>query len=41
MLFKGVPLKCSSAIRTHHLLKTFYAGTDGWRDRQEHDGTVV
>ncbi len=27
--------------RIHHLLKTFYAGPNGWRDRQEPDGTVV
>ncbi|TLH59474.1 HNH endonuclease signature motif containing protein [Mycolicibacterium phocaicum] len=27
--------------RKHHLLKTFYGGPDGWRDRQESDGTIV
>jgi hypothetical protein len=27
--------------RIHHLLKTFYAGPNGWRDRQEPDGTVI
>jgi hypothetical protein len=27
--------------RTHHLLKTFYAGRHGWRDEQRADGTVV
>jgi hypothetical protein len=27
--------------RLHHLLKTFYTGTNGWRDRQERDGTVI
>ncbi len=27
--------------RKHHLLKTFYGGPDGWRDRQEPDGTIV
>lgn len=27
--------------RYHHLLKTFYTGHDGWRDRQEPDGTVI
>nr|MDP9166688.1 HNH endonuclease [Actinomycetota bacterium] len=27
--------------RTHHLLKTFWGGENGWRDRQEPDGTVV
>jgi len=30
-------LKCSLAIRCHHLLKTFW----GWQDRQLPDGTVV
>ncbi|OBG04447.1 HNH endonuclease signature motif containing protein [Mycolicibacter sinensis] len=27
--------------RLHHLLKTFWTGTNGWRDRQEPDGTVI
>jgi hypothetical protein len=27
--------------RTHHLLKTFYTGPNGWRDCQEPDGTVT
>ena len=36
-LLTGVPLKCSSASRKHHLLKTFW----GWHDRQGPDGTVV
>ena len=27
--------------RTHHLLKTFYAGPGGWTDRQLPDGTIV
>jgi hypothetical protein len=27
--------------RKHHLLKTFYGGPDGWRDRQLADGTIV
>jgi hypothetical protein len=31
------PLKCSSASRIHHLLKTF----GDWRDRQLRDGTVI
>ena len=31
-------LKC--LCRFHHLLKTFWAGTPGWRDRQLPDGTV-
>jgi hypothetical protein len=32
-------LKC--LCRTHHLLKTFWTGSSGWRDRQLSDGTVV
>ncbi|MEV3901923.1 DUF222 domain-containing protein [Mycobacterium sp. NPDC050551] len=32
-------LKC--LCRNHHLLKTFWGGADGWRDRQLPDGTVV
>ena len=27
--------------RKHHLLKTFWCGSDGWRDEQLPDGTVV
>lgn len=27
--------------RLHHLLKTFWTGANGWRDRQEPDGTVI
>lgn len=27
--------------RTHHLMKTFWGGPDGWRDRQLPDGTVI
>jgi hypothetical protein len=27
--------------RAHHLLKTFWTGPNGWRDRQEPDGTIV
>lgn len=27
--------------RTHHLMKTFWGGSDGWRDRQLPDGTVI
>src|SRR5271167_3148322 len=34
-------LKCSSRIRYHHLLKTFWTGTGGWTDRQLPDGTVI
>jgi hypothetical protein len=33
--------KCSSSIRCHHLLKTFWAGEDGWRNGQLPDGTVI
>ncbi|OBK28722.1 hypothetical protein A5634_01245 [Mycobacterium asiaticum] len=32
-------LKC--LCRKHHLLKTFWGGNGGWRDRQLSDGTVV
>jgi hypothetical protein len=32
-------LKC--LCRFHHLLKTFWGGPQGWRDRQLPDGTVV
>ena len=32
-------LKC--LCRFHHLLKTFWTGSDGWRDRQLPDGTVI
>lgn len=32
-------LKC--LCRFHHLLKTFWVGATGWRDRQYPDGTVV
>ncbi|WP_169801790.1 HNH endonuclease signature motif containing protein, partial [Mycolicibacterium vaccae] len=32
-------LKC--LCRFHHLLKTFWTGATGWRDRQHPDGTVV
>jgi len=27
--------------RKHHLLKTFWCGSDGWRDEQLRDGTVI
>ena len=27
--------------RKHHLLKTFYGGPHGWRDRQQPDGSIV
>ena len=32
-------LKC--LCRRHHLLKTFWGGQSGWRDRQLDDGTIV
>ena len=32
-------LKC--LCRKHHLLKTFWAGRNGWGDRQLPDGTVI
>ena len=32
-------LKC--LCRHHHLLKTFWGGAHGWRDRQLDDGTVI
>ncbi|MCW2688074.1 MAG: hypothetical protein JWR37_2964 [Mycobacterium sp.] len=32
-------LKC--LCRKHHLLKTFWSGVDGWRDRQMPDGAVI
>ncbi|WP_041781754.1 HNH endonuclease signature motif containing protein [Mycolicibacterium chubuense] len=32
-------LKC--LCRFHHLVKTFWGGPDGWRDRQLPDGTVI
>jgi hypothetical protein len=35
------PSNLKLLCRYHHLLKTFYVGLDGWRDRQEPDGTVV
>ncbi len=30
-----------SLCRQHHLLKTFWSGASGWRDRQQSDGNVV
>jgi hypothetical protein len=42
---KGVDERLASNLkllcRTHHLLKTFYTGSNGWQDRQESDGTVA
>ncbi|MHA7665384.1 HNH endonuclease signature motif containing protein [Mycolicibacterium sp. HS_4_1] len=35
------PGNLSPKCRKHHLLKTFYGGPDGWRDRQLADGTIV
>ncbi|OBG29913.1 HNH endonuclease signature motif containing protein [Mycobacterium sp. 852002-51057_SCH5723018] len=35
------PSNLKLLCRYHHLLKTFYVGSDGWRDRQEPDGTVL
>ncbi len=35
------PSNLKLLCRHHHLLKTFYTGPDGWRDRQLPDGTVV
>jgi len=35
------PGNLSPKCRKHHLLKTFYGGPDGWRDRQQPDGTIV
>ncbi len=35
----GSNLKC--LCRFHHLLKTFWSGPRGWRDRQLPDGTVI
>jgi hypothetical protein len=32
-------LKCM--CRAHHLLKTFWSGVNGWRERQLPDGTVI
>jgi hypothetical protein len=35
------PSNLKLLCRTHHLVKTFYGGPNGWRDRQEPDGTVI
>lgn len=35
------PSNLKLLCRAHHLLKTFYAGTGGWADRQLPDGTVI
>ncbi len=34
-------LNSPSAIRYHHLLKTFWTGIGGWADQQLPDGTVI
>ena len=41
MLLTSVSVKCSSASRCHHLLKTFWNGLGGWLDRQLPDGTGI
>jgi hypothetical protein len=42
LLLTSVSLKCSSASRYHHRLKTFHGGPGpGWRDEQLADGTIV
>jgi len=33
--------KCSSRIRCHHLLKTFWTGEGGWSEKQFADGTIT
>lgn len=35
------PSNLNCKCRTHHLMKTFYGGPDGWRDTQHPDGTVI
>jgi hypothetical protein len=35
------PSNMNCKCRTHHLMKTFWGGTDGWRDQQSPDGTVI
>ncbi|MCV7384656.1 HNH endonuclease signature motif containing protein [Mycolicibacter longobardus] len=35
------PSNLKLLCRLHHLLKTFWVGPNGWRDRQEPDGTVI
>ena len=41
MLLTSLPLKCSPASCCHHILKTFWNGAKGWRDRQLPDGTII
>jgi len=41
---RGGPTHASNLkvlCRKHHLLKTFWSGTDGWHDEQLPDGTVI
>ncbi len=35
------PSNLNCKCRTHHLLKTFWTGIDGWKDEQLPDGTVI
>lgn len=35
------PSNCKWYCRAHHLVKTFYTGTDGWTDQQHPDGTLT
>jgi hypothetical protein len=35
------PSNLKTLCRKHHLLKTFWTGTNGWRDQQHSDGTVM
>ena len=35
------PSNCKLYCRTHHLIKTFFSGPDGWRERQLPDGTMI
>jgi hypothetical protein len=35
------PSNLKATCRTHHLLKTFYVGPQGWSDQQLADGTVI
>jgi hypothetical protein len=35
------PSNLRALCRKHHLLKTFWSGDDGWRDRQHPDGTII
>lgn len=40
----GGPTQASNGkqyCRVHHLIKTFYTGSNGWSDRQSEDGTIT